>query len=299
MNKPSLTAIILTYNEEIHLQRCLDSLKLICKKIIVVDSFSNDRTKKIALSNSVDFYQNNWVNYSSQFNWALKNCEVDSDWIIRMDADEYLTQELQSEIIEKLSHIEESVSGIELPIRRIFMGKHMKYGLGTIKMIRLFRFGKGIIENRWMDEHVEILEGNVIEFKGEFADHNLNSISWWTSKHNLYSVREAIDLLDIELDLFGNSNSFDISKQAKLKRSLKIKYVKLPLFLRCFIYFIYRYFFRLGFIDGRIGFMWHFLQCFWYRVLVDSVIFEIKKECGSNKKLILDFVERTYKLKLL
>ena len=149
-----------------------------------------------------------------------------------------------------------------------------------------------------MDEHVEVSLGDIIQFKGEFVDHNLNSVSWWISKHNSYSVREALDLLDIELDLFEQKKAINIRNQAKLKKPLKFKYVKMPLFLRCFIYFIYRYFFKLGFLDGKVGFMWHFLQGFWYRVLVDSVVYEIKNECGSNKDKILKFVDKTYNLKL-
>ena len=149
-NSPSLTAIILTYNEEIHLQRCLDSLKGVASKIIIIDSFSEDKTKEITETNGARFYQNPWTNHSVQFNWALENCPIKTNWIIRLDADEYLTPELQIEIKEKLSNLDDSISGIEIPLKRVFLNKHMKRGLGEIKMIRLFRKGKAKIENRWL-----------------------------------------------------------------------------------------------------------------------------------------------------
>ena len=296
--KPSLTAIILTYNEEIHLQRCINSLKKVCEHIIVIDSFSNDATENIAKRNNCEFHQNSWINYATQFNWALDNCNITTNWVLRMDADEYLMPALQTEILNKLDDVQEAVSGIEIFIRRVFLGRYMKRGLGKIKMMRLFRFGKGRIENRWMDEHLELLNGTSLVFDNEFADDNLNSVGWWTAKHNGYSIREAIDLLDVELDFLGNYSGENIKEQALKKRKLKLKYVKLPLFFRCFIYFLYRYVFRLGFLDGKEGFLWHFLQGFWYRVLVDAKIFEIKKHCGTDVVKISEYIKNVYKIEL-
>ncbi len=88
----SLSAIILTYNEEKHLSRCLESLIEICNEIIIVDSYSNDGTEKISREFKTKFFQNPWINHSSQLNWAIKNTNIKSDWILRIDADEYLTQ---------------------------------------------------------------------------------------------------------------------------------------------------------------------------------------------------------------
>ena len=77
----SLTAIILTYNEEIHLERCLKSLKDICKDIVIVDSFSNDKTEEIAKEYGARFYQNKWINYATQFNWDIDNTEINTEWV--------------------------------------------------------------------------------------------------------------------------------------------------------------------------------------------------------------------------
>lgn len=296
--KSSITAIILTYNEEIHLQRCIDSIKNICERIIVVDSFSTDSTEKIGEQNNVDFYQNKWINYATQFNWGLKNTSISSDWVLRIDADEYLLPELQSEISNKIDNVPEDISGIELYLRRVFLNRHIKRGLGKIKMIRLFRTNKAFVENRWMDEHIKIIEGNTMVFDGEFADHNLNNISWWTHKHNGYSIREAIDLLNIEFNLFGAKELGALNTQANSKRNKKEKYVNSPLFIRSFIYFLYRYFLKLGFLEGKEGFLWHFLQGWWYRTLVDAKIYEIKKHCGNDVVKIREYIKNVYKIEL-
>ena len=296
--KSSITAIILTYNEEIHLQRCIDSVKNICERVIVVDSFSTDATEKISEHNSIEFFQNIFINHAKQFNWALDNCKVDTEWVLRIDADEYLLPELQSEISNKIGNLPEDVSGIELYLRRVFLNRHIKRGLYKIKMIRLFRSRKGFVENRWMDEHIKVIEGKTIVFDGEFADHNLNNISWWTEKHNNYSIKEAIMLLDLEFNLFKTNEIGVLNDQAKAKRIKKEKYAKFPLFIRSFIYFMYRYFFKLGFLEGKEGFLWHFLQGFWYRVLVDAKIFEIKKVCGNDVLKIRAYIKEIYKIEL-
>lgn len=294
----SISAIILCKNEELHLQRCLDSLKGVATEIFVIDSGSTDNSRLIVEANGALFFENPWINYSTQFNWALVNCNILTDWILRIDADEYLTPELQEEINMNLPLLSEDTSGIEVPLKRVFLGRHMKRGLGQIRMVRIFRRGKARLENRWMDEHIEITEGRTISFKNSFVDDNLNDLGWWIDKHNKYANREVIDLLDVEFGLLNSQATIFISDQAMMKRNLKIKYVKMPLFLRSFLYFLYRYFLRLGFLDGVEGFLWHFLQGWWYRTLVDAKIYEIKKKCGSDEAKMKDYILTAFKIDL-
>ena len=195
MDKASITVIILTYNEQIHLQRCIDSVKSICQDIVVVDSFSTDNTKQIALNNNIGFYQNTWINHAVQFNWALDNIPIKTDWVLRLDADEYITEALQKEILDKLLDIQPPINGIVIPLKRIFLGRHIKKGNGEIKLLRLFRYGFAQSEVRWMDEHIQLSEGETVDFSGAFADDNLNNLSWWTQKHIGYALKEAITLL--------------------------------------------------------------------------------------------------------
>lgn len=293
-----ISAIILTGNEEIHIKRCLDSISPFVKEVIIVDCFATDRTVDIAKTYpNVTVYHNKWVNYATQFNWALDNAPIKTEWVLRLDADEYLTDELKDEIHGKLPSIDNNCTGIIFPLRRVFLGKVIRHGMPRIKMTRMFRYGKARSEVRMMDEHIELLEGHAVEFEHEFADDNLNNLSWWTQKHVGYAIREAVDLLDIEFDLTGAGSQDDnrhIGKQARSKRLIKHKYAKQPLFVRSFAYFVYRYFFKFGFLDGKEGFLWHFLQGWWYRTLVDAKVFEIKKKCENDKTKIKNLLKEEY-----
>ena len=297
-----ISVIILTYNEEIHIRRCLNNISDLVRDIYIIDSYSTDRTVDIAKQfDNVKILSHSWVNYATQFNWALENIKFRTKWILRLDADEYLTEELKSEIRVKLPTLPHDISGLIFPLRRVFLGRIIYRGTNRILLLRLFQTGKAKSEVRMMDEHIQLNDGKTIIFENEFVDDNLNNLTWWTNKHNGYAIREAVDLLDIELNLTGVATSDsdkNISSQAKNKRMLKHYYVKAPLFLRSFLYFIYRYFFKLGFLDGKEGFLWNFLQGWWYRTLVDAKVFEIKKACGTDKEKITKYLQEHYNITL-
>ena len=297
-----ISVIILTFNEEIHIKRCLDRISSSVKEVFIIDSYSTDKTLEIAKEYAnVTILQNKWVNYATQFNWALANAPITTKWVLRLDADEYLTEELKDELHRRLPSLDNNITGIVLTLRRVWMGKALRYGMTKLKLLRLFQYGKAKSEVRLMDEHIQLLEGEYVEFEHEFADDNLNNLSWWTNKHVGYAIREAVDLLDIEYNLIGSANTDKektINKEAKSKRMMKHKYAKQPLFLRSFAYFCYRYFFKLGILDGKYGFLWHFLQGWWYRTLVDAKVFEIKKACGNNPEKIKEHLKAFYNIDL-
>lgn len=302
MSTLELSVVILTYNEEIHIRRCLDNIKDIAKEVFIIDSFSTDRTLDIARQYpNVRILQNKWVNYATQFNWGLQNAPITTKWVMRLDADEYLTEELKSELLERLPTLPDEYTGIVLPLKRVFLGATIRRGMPKIMLLRIFQYGKAQSEVRQMDEHIQLLEGTAVNFKGEFADDNLNNLSWWSQKHIGYAIREAVDLLDIEFNLTGSAADDEgkqISGQAKAKRMKKHKYAKQPLFWRSFAYFCYRYFFRLGFLEGKEAFLWHFLQGWWYRTLVDAKVFEIKKACGNDKEKMRAYLKQVYNISL-
>lgn len=295
-----ISVIILTYNEEMHIRRCIENVKPIAKDIYLVDSYSTDKTIEIAKESGAKIYQNKWENnHAKQFNWGLKNLPIKTKWILRLDADEYITNELIKELKEKMGNLDNSVNGIIFKRRHIFLGRWVKRGTYPIKLLRLFRYSKAFCEQRLMDEHIVLKEGKTIEFENDFVDHNLNNISWWTEKHIGYAIREAVEILDIEYNLIEhNAPITELQGQALIKRKKKLSYIKKPLFARSFAYFIYRYIFKLGFMEGKQGFLWHFLQGWWYRTLVDAKIFEIKKACGSDKEKIKEYLKMYYKIEL-
>jgi glycosyltransferase involved in cell wall biosynthesis len=275
----TVTVIILTKNEEKHIARCLASVASFASRCLVVDSGSTDRTLEIARQQGALVLDNIWVNYATQFNWAINQVPTDTQWIMRLDADEYVTQELAREIEKNLNKLSSEIDGVYVSRRMKFLRRKIRWGgVFPIRIIRLFRHGRGHCENRWMDEHIQV-DGNTTNFEGEIIDDNHNSLSWWTEKHNTYASREVIDLLNLEYGFMGHETVANIrdGNQVGIKRWLKEKvYTRLPGGLRAFAYFFYRYALRLGFLDGREGTAFHVLQGFWYRYLVDAKLYEVK-----------------------
>lgn len=280
-------AIILTKNEANHLPRCIASLEGIVDATLVVDCGSIDETRNIALKLGARVVSNPWLNYASQFNFGVSQVDSETQWVMRIDADEFLSPELRKSLVAFMSEKKLSeVNGAYFPRRMAFMGREIRYGgVFPVYMLRLFRVGKGQIENRWMDEHIKV-EGATVVLEGELIDNNLNSLTWWTDKHNKYASREAVDLLNLEFAFMKHDSvaSAKGSSQAGLKRWVKEKiYARLPTGFRALAYFLYRYVVRLGFLDGKEGAMFHFLQGFWYRYLVDCKVYEVKKYMRTHE----------------
>lgn len=287
-----ISVIIVTFNEEIHIKRCIDNARKFAKEIFVVDSYSTDKTVEIATVMGVKVFRNKWVNYSHQFNWALDNLPIKTEWIWRMDADEYLSEGLINELRDRLPRADSGVNGFTAPCLRIFMGRYIKHGIVPLILLRLFRNGFARCENRLMDEHIQVTGGVVESLKGAFYDHNLNGLTWWTAKHNRYATREAADLLMTEYGLIDSK--INSGAHANRVRKGKLMYMKMPLFFRAFAFFIYRYFLLFGFLDGKEGFLWHFLQGWWYRTLADAKVYEIKKRFHFDNEKIKSYLRQEY-----
>lgn len=292
-----LTVIILTYNEELHIRRCLENVKPFAKEIIVVDSFSSDATKLICEELGVKFVEHKWPgNQALQFNWALENVTVNTEWILRLDADEYLSEELIKEIRTKLPSEPSNIKGIIMGRKVFFLGKLMKRGQ-TINLLRIFRKGYGRSEVRVMDEHVILTEGEAIKFENLFYDHSLIDIDDWTIKHLNYAKRNAAEFLNMKYGL-REGDSKKLKGQASIKRKLRNIYLDFPLFWRPFFYFLYRYFVQGSFLDGKEGFLWCFYQGWWNTTMVDTRLSEVRKACGKDKKKIMAYLKNVYKIEL-
>lgn len=288
----ALTVIILTYNESLHIRRVLENVIAVANDVVVVDSFSTDDTVSVATSMGARVFQHPFVSHAGQLQWAMENTGITSDWVMRMDADELITTDLANEIKDKLSEVPKEVSGIILKRRVHFMGKWIRYGgYYPVRLLRIWRYGHVAVEQRWMDEHIYLLQGKSVEFAHDIIDDNLNNLSWWINKHNDYATREAMDVLNREFRFFEKNNNAVIKGQPARKRWYKNNlYLRLPLLIRACLYFHFRYFILLGFLDGRKGLVWHFLQGFWYRFLVDAKIMQIKwmaKEEGISVQQVL------------
>lgn len=275
----TLTVVILTKNEERHIARAIDSVAGIATRVFVADSGSTDRTVEIAQGRGAEVQFNPWRNYATQLNWALDQLPPDGGWVLRLDADEFVTPALRDQIAAALPSLAPGIDGVHVSRRMTFMGRPIRHGgLFPIRVLRLFRNGRGRCENRWMDEHI-IVDGGTADFSGEIIDDNLNSLTWWTEKHNTYASREVVDILNLEYHFMPHETVASLSggTQAGLKRWIKENvYSRLPSGFRAFVYFFYRYVVRLGFLDGREGLAFHVLQGFWYRFLVDAKLHEVR-----------------------
>lgn len=272
----NLTAIIMTKNEADNIEKCIKSVKQVAKRVVVVDSFSNDNTVDIAKKNGAEVFFHEFLNHSKQFNWAVENIHIETEWIMKIDADEELTSELITEIQNRLDQIPKDVNGIVLKRRIIFMGKWIKHGgVYPTYLLRIFRHQFGYSEMKEMDEHLTIMNGKTITLENDFLDYNNKKLSWWIDKHNWYSDKE---LKDYQINVLGKTKKKIVgisSQQASTKRFIKnYGYYSMPLFIRAHLYYIYRYYFRLGFLDGKEGKIFHFLQAYWYRFLIDAKIYE-------------------------
>lgn len=220
---------------------------------------------------------------------------------MRLDADEYATPELAQEIASRLAARPAGANGVYVKRRIHFLGRWIRHGaVYPMWVLRLWRLGYGRCENRWMDEHIRLTGGESLRFAHDLVDENLNDLTWWTDKHNRYAVREAADLLNLKYR-FADFDAIDTmigGEQSRIKRWLKERvYARLPLFVRPAGYFVYRYFLRLGFLDGVPGLAWHTLQGFWYRFLVDAKLYEAERRSGGNRAAVVELVEKEWGLK--
>lgn len=291
----SISVVILTYNEVLHIERCIGSVRRVSDKIYVVDSYSTDGTQEIARRLGATVVEHDYVNQAQQMQWAIDNLGLDTEWVMRMDADEYLTDKLVDEIKTVLPELSADVTGVYLPLDVIFQGKNVKHGrLHAPKIMRIWRRGKAYMEQRWMDERMVLTEGSAITFKGRFVDHNLNSLAWWTQKHNNYSNRE----LAVEaMRMYGIGRDDEALKGRNQKKGM---YYRLPAFFRAGVYFSVRYFLLGGFIDGKAGLIWATLQAYWYRFLIDAKMSEMKRALGKNpsQEQVKSYFKEKYNIEL-
>jgi len=247
----------------------------------VVDSFSTDRTVEVARALGARVVTNPWVNYARQYRFALEQCGIDTEWVLRLDADEVIGPDLAARLAQTVPALPADVTGVVLNRRHVFMGRWVRHGgRYPLRLLRLWRHGLGEVEDRWMDEHVLIREGRTVAIEGAFSDVCQRDIAFFIAKHSGYATREAIDILDRKYDLFGTAPTLSARGsgwQAMLKRVCKERvYNRLPFGIGPAAYFVFRYVFQRGFLDGREGLIYHVMQAFWYRFVVDVRLLELE-----------------------
>jgi glycosyltransferase involved in cell wall biosynthesis len=272
----TLAVIILTFNEEENIAQALESVVGWADQVLILDSFSTDRTLEIAGRFDCQVVQNKFIDYAKQRNYALEQLSITSEWVLFLDADEWMPATIKHEISDLLKTAP-AENGFYLNRRLIWMGRWIRRGYYPSWILRLFRFGKGKCDHRAVNEQL-VVEGATAHLRNDFMHEDRKGVTDWTAKHNRYATREALELLYAE----GNVSAEEINarlfgSQAQRKRWLRQKvWNHLPPLIRPFFYFFYRYVLRGGVLDGRPGFVYHFLQGLWYPLLIDVKYLEMR-----------------------
>ncbi len=283
MTKPVFSFIVLSYNEEFHLPRLLASIKPLDTSVFLLDSGSTDNTINIANEFGCIIKTNPFVNHPKQWHTALTTFDIKTPWVICLDSDQVVSEELLALLKAFKDEDYRDISGIYFNRKNIFKGTWLQYGgYFPLYLLKMFKYGVGYSDlNENMDHRFIVPGKTTIWKKGYLIEENIkeNEISFWIAKHNRYSdlvAQEEWERLQqlrtqtLKPDLFGSPD--------QKKAFLKSIWWKMPLYVRPFIYFIHRYFFQLGILDGKQGFVFHFLQAFWFRLVVDIKIDEIRKK---------------------
>ena len=270
-----VTAIVLTQNEAANIGACIESIAGFAKRVVVVDSGSDDATCEIARSLGADVLVHSFTYYAAQFNWAAEHADIDTEWILRLDADERFTPAVCAHCETLLEeHAEDDVNGVVIEADFYFLNKLMKHGLTNKRKIMLYRTGHGGIEDRKRDAHTVLTDGKTVAIREHFLHYDFKDLTSYIAKYNWYAIRELSDYLAYE-----QGGVYDVNTDEKLRKHRKHKftmYYRAPMFLRAWLWFLYNYYIKLGFLDGREGYIYNYFECYWYRFLVDAKIYEAR-----------------------
>jgi glycosyltransferase involved in cell wall biosynthesis len=258
-SRVSVAVIILTFNEEDNITRALDSVCGWAQEVFVVDSFSTDRTVDIALGRSADgvrVVQHGFENYGDQWSWALRHLPIGAQWTMKLDGDEQVTEDLKKEIAAVLDLEDPALEGMLVRFHLVFMGTLLKWGgLADTYLLRLWRTGKAKFGDRSVNEHANV-QGMTVALSSRFLHHDFKSLSAWIERHNRYASLEARSML--AGDVTGTVKPRLLGSPVERRMWLRNVYHRLvggPA-----LYFLYRFIFRLGFLDGLAGFRFAFLH---------------------------------------
>jgi len=273
--------MIFTLNEEGHLPSCLSSLKW-CDDVIVIDSFSVDRTEDICREHRARFYQNAFEGFGSQRNWALANTLPKHEWILILDADERVSPELIEEFRNTINDSSGEIAAFRLKRRFHMWGRWLKHSsLYPTYVVRLIRKGRVSYVNRGHAETQEV-DGHIAEMKHDLIDENLKGIDEWFARQNRYSTKDAEFELDDESTPLKSASMFDpdpLVRRAMLKRLARV----LP--GRPAFYFFYSYVLRLGFLDGHDGFVFCLMKSL-YQCMIVVKKHDIRRRRRGNSEPI-------------
>ena len=279
-----IAVVVLTLNEEANLPLCLDSVRDWAEQVFVVDAGSRDRTRQIAKEAGAIVVEHPFETHSSQWRWALDNLPIQTEWVLALDADQRVTKELANELSALKPEDLAGIDGLYVNRQQWFQSCWIRHGGYYPKyLLKMFRPDRVVIDSRDLVDHHFYIAGPVRKLRGDLVESNRkeDDISFWVQKHARYATLQAREeylwriLPDaaIEPSLLGNLDQRALARRHAWRR--------MPLYVRPFLYFFYRYFVRFGFLDGKPGAIFHFMQAFWFRLLVDIKLDEMRQEHAS------------------
>lgn len=288
-----VSAVVLTYNEEPNIEACLRSVAGWAQEIVVVDSGSTDRTCEIARTYTDKLHEHPYVDHSKQWKWALDNLPLECDWVLALDADNVVSDTLKRQISHALAHDDGTVHGYFSVHTHYFRNRRIR-GLKKY-WLRLIRRSRTRLDETELVDFRFVVDGPTRSLTGEISESNQKelSIDFWINKHQKFASRMAIEEVlrraghikwTMKPRLLGNHDERMIWFKSRWYRG--------PLFVRPVLYFIYRYVFRAGFLDGRNGFAYHLLQALWFRLIVDLRIQELERELAAGLLTLDDLASR-------
>jgi glycosyltransferase involved in cell wall biosynthesis len=275
-----LSVLVTTRNEEANVERCLRSVHGFADQIFVLDSESTDRTVEI----SQRYAEVHTLAYDHGriipwiFQWGLDNLPLRNDWVLILEADQAVTPGLKEEIAALLARPDVQEDGFYIRRRQIFRGKPLRFGgYGSKVLLKLFRRSRSELDPVEQDTRVYV-RGPVGRLRAPLEEWNLkeDAILFYLQKHLRYAeafAQEELDRRRRNLPWKTTPRFFGTPDERVLW--LKDRYYRMPLFVRPTLYFLYRYFFLLGILDGKTGFVFTFLQAFWFRLIVDIRLEEL------------------------
>lgn len=271
--RPPVTAMIFTLNEELNLPRCLDSLTW-CDDVIVIDSFSTDRTEQICKERGVRFFQNTFKGFGTQRNWAVDHTSPRHDWILVLDADERVPPEMAAEMAARLASAPPTVAAYRLKRRFHLWGRWLRHSsLYPTWVVRLIHKDRVRYVNRGHAETQEV-EGDVAELEADLIDENAKGILEWFERQTRYARKDAEFELSEESAPFhlGDVLSADpLVRRAALKRLARRAPGRAP------VYFAYSYLLRGGFRDGEDGLVFCTMRAL-YQQMVNIHKYDLRKQ---------------------
>lgn len=292
----AITAVVLTRNEEKNLPSCLESLAGFCP-VYVLDSGSTDATLEIARAHGAQVFHHDFTNHGEQWAWALENLPFDSGWMLALDADYVVSDELKQKIVTELESLQQGINGIYVKYCYTFAGSRIRFGGTRHDRLQIVRLGFASIDISDMVDNRFVVEGETARWNQYIYEDNYydNDISIWMAKQDKYAVRLAVEeelRRQGEIDWQGEPAFFGTPDQRVTW--LRDRWLHLPLFLRPVLYYLYRYIFALGFLDGKGGFLYHLLQGLVLRIMVDWKIGQLRT-AGVNGEKLLTFKQQMLK----